>query len=41
MQDHKRLLNGDLGQNMGGMGAYLAVPRLSDTLEEKIMAKII
>lgn len=40
-QDHKRLLNGDLGLNTGGMGAYAPTPLASDELMQKIENKII
>ena len=40
-QDHKKLLDNDLGPNTGGMGAYSPTPFLSYELEEKIKNKII
>lgn len=40
-QDHKRLLENDLGPNTGGMGAYSPVPLLTESLREKIETKII
>ena len=40
-QDHKRVGEGDLGPNTGGMGAYSPAPILTATLEEKIKKKII
>tara|TARA_B100000767_G_scaffold274176_1_gene306362 strand:+ start:14 stop:1276 length:1263 start_codon:yes stop_codon:yes gene_type:complete len=40
-QDHKRVLEGDLGKNTGGMGAY-SPSRLNDeALDNKILEKII
>ena len=40
-QDHKRVGEGDIGKNTGGMGAYSPAPILSKELEEKIKNKII
>jgi phosphoribosylamine--glycine ligase len=40
-QDHKRILDGDVGKNTGGMGAYAPTPFLSDELFEKIKRTII
>jgi phosphoribosylamine--glycine ligase len=40
-QDHKRVGDGDIGPNTGGMGAYTPVPALNATLERTIMDKII
>ena len=40
-QDHKRVLEGDLGKNTGGMGAYSPSRLINDELEKKIMSKII
>lgn len=40
-QDHKRLLNGDLGPNTGGMGAYCPPPLLNKNLENKIISQIL
>jgi len=37
-QDHKRALNGDLGANTGGMGAYAPAPVLDDGLREQARA---
>jgi len=35
-QDHKRALDGDLGLNTGGMGAYAPTPVVTDELQSKI-----
>jgi len=40
-QDHKRVLEGDKGANTGGMGAYSPSRLLNQSLEEKILNKII
>jgi len=40
-QDHKKVGEGDVGPNTGGMGAYSPAPILTEQLEEKIKKKII
>ena len=40
-QDHKRVGEGDLGPNTGGMGAYSPAPLLTKKIERKIKRKII
>lgn len=40
-QDHKRLLEGDMGPNTGGMGAYAPYPRWGRDLEGQVRAEII
>ena len=40
-QDHKRVSEGDLGKNTGGMGAYSPSRLESDKLNQKIINKII
>lgn len=40
-QDHKRLLNEDLGPNTGGMGAYSPAPVVTPDLHHKIMRDVI
>jgi len=40
-QDHKRVLEGDLGKNTGGMGAYSPSRLINNELEKKIIEKII
>ena len=40
-QDHKRVGEGDKGLNTGGMGAYSPSRMESDTLDKKILTKII
>ena len=40
-QDHKRINEGDLGKNTGGMGAYSPSRLINDELDKKILNKII
>ncbi len=40
-QDHKRLLDGDLGPNTGGMGAYSPAPVVTPALHARIMREVI
>ena len=40
-QDHKRVLEGDKGENTGGMGAYSPSRLINQVLEEKILNRII
>lgn len=40
-QDHKRVGDGDLGPNTGGMGAYSPTPVFTPSLAEEVMARII
>jgi phosphoribosylamine---glycine ligase len=40
-QDHKRVLEGDKGENTGGMGAYSPSRLINQILEKKILNKII
>jgi phosphoribosylamine--glycine ligase len=40
-QDHKRLLNGDLGPNTGGMGAYSPAPVVTPDVHARAMRDII
>ncbi|MFQ5998677.1 MAG: phosphoribosylamine--glycine ligase [Candidatus Bathyarchaeia archaeon] len=40
-QDHKRLLNDDLGPNTGGMGAYSPARVIDETLNETIVERVI
>ncbi len=37
-RDHKRLLDGELGPNTGGMGAYSPLPDLSDDAAEALLS---
>ena len=40
-QDHKRLLDGDLGPNTGGMGAYSPAPVVSPNVHARVMHEIV
>ncbi len=40
-QDHKRALDGDEGENTGGMGAYSPAPVVSDAVEKKILDRVV
>lgn len=40
-QDHKRLLDHDMGPNTGGMGAYSPAPVVTEAIHKDVMEKII
>ena len=40
-QDHKRLREGDLGPNTGGMGAYSPAPVVTSMVHERVMREVI
>ncbi len=40
-QDHKRIADGDLGENTGGMGAYAPAPIVNDVVMRKVEERII
>ena len=40
-QDHKRALDGDEGENTGGMGAYSPAPVVSPEVERKILERVV
>src|SRR5574343_42684 len=40
-QDHKRLLDGDMGPNTGGMGAYSPAPVVTPEIHARVMREII
>lgn len=40
-QDHKRILDGDLGKNTGGMGAYAPAPIMTADLRERVHREIV
>jgi phosphoribosylamine--glycine ligase len=40
-QDHKRALDGDQGENTGGMGAYSPTPVVDGALERKVVERIV
>ena len=39
-QDHKRLRDGDLGPNTGGMGAYSPAPVVTPAIHERVMREV-
>jgi phosphoribosylamine--glycine ligase len=40
-QDHKRALDGDRGENTGGMGAYSPVPIFTPELEKRVLEEVV
>ena len=40
-QDHKRALDGDRGENTGGMGAYAPAPIVTETTEKRVLEEIV
>ncbi len=40
-QDHKRALDGDRGENTGGMGAYAPAPVVTEAVEKRILEEIV
>jgi len=40
-RDHKRVGDGDIGPNTGGMGAYSPAPAVDEAMHERIMSEII
>ena len=40
-QDHKRALDGDRGENTGGMGAYAPAPIVTPALEKRVLEEIV
>ncbi|CAG0948145.1 phosphoribosylamine---glycine ligase [Myxococcaceae bacterium] len=40
-QDHKRALDGDRGENTGGMGAYAPAPVVGPAVEARILSEIV
>ncbi len=40
-QDHKRALDGDTGENTGGMGAYSPAPVFSAAIEKRVLEEVV
>lgn len=40
-QDHKRVFDGDLGPNTGGMGAYAPAPVVTDAIREQVTREVL
>jgi phosphoribosylamine--glycine ligase len=40
-QDHKRALDGDRGENTGGMGAYSPAPVVTEAIEKRVLEEIV
>jgi len=40
-QDHKRALDGDRGENTGGMGAYSPAPVVDEAVEKRILERVV
>jgi phosphoribosylamine--glycine ligase len=40
-QDHKRALDGDRGENTGGMGAYSPTPVFTEAVEKRVLEEVV
>ncbi|MBM4381746.1 MAG: phosphoribosylamine--glycine ligase [Deltaproteobacteria bacterium] len=40
-QDHKRALDGDRGENTGGMGTYTPAPLVTEAVEKRVLEEIV
>jgi phosphoribosylamine--glycine ligase len=40
-QDHKRALDGDRGENTGGMGAYSPAPVVTQSVEKRVLEEVV